>query len=362
MNPSIRRSLINTGTRIICNPHLWFILLIFSSLIFIYYFATFPYNTRLNWFQPLVDFELAYHMNGSLFIILLLYVALVFRQRGALTTWLVSMVVMLPRVVFLSFTTMHLILNIFYAALPALVLLLITLKLKWREKERKMMAEREAERNSYTAQIFKAQEDERKRIAQELHDDTTQTLLVVAGNARSIINKGYFTDNSDARENIEWIIDTIVRLAEDMRRLSLDLRPSVLDNMGLLSALRWLVDRLSNESGIDTRIVVKGRNRRLQTDKEVVIFRLVQEALNNVRHHSHATTACLTLEFVSDSLRIIVQDNGQGFSLPEMIDSFTAEGKLGLIGMKERVQFLNGVLNIHSEPGKGTSILVEVKC
>ena len=163
------------------------------------------------------------------------------------------------------------------------------------------------------------------------------------------------------REHAEWVRDAVLQLLEDVRRLSLDLRPSVLDDIGLVPALRWLTDHLNQEGGIETKIAVYGAERKLSSEIEVTTFRIVQEALNNARRHSKATEAIVTLEFAPESLEITVRDNGDGFSLSETIGKLATEGKLGLIGMQQRAQFLHGALHISSRPGEGTSVSIEIK-
>ena len=209
------------------------------------------------------------------------------------------------------------------------------------------------------AQTVQAQEDERHRIAQELHDDTIQTLLVIANRTQSLMCDENNGTNSKVRANVEWIRDAILNVSDDVRRLSLDLRPSILDNIGLVSALTWLVDRLNQEDSIDAQMKVSGKSYRLNHETEVIIFRIVQEALNNVRRHSKANMAVVSLEFSEDSLKVAVQDNGKGFTLPREQSDFTAKGKLGLAGMQQRTKFLGGVFNIYSEPGKGTLVSFE---
>ncbi len=131
--------------------------------------------------------------------------------------------------------------------------------------------------------------------------------------------------------------------------------------MGLVPALGWLVERLNKEDGIDTKILVWGEKRKLKPEADVMIFRIVQEALNNVRRHSKASAVRVAVEFAQESLRIAVHDNGRGFSLPKTMRDFTARGKLGLIGMQQRAEFLDGLFQIRSNPSKGTSVTIEIK-
>lgn len=139
------------------------------------------------------------------------------------------------------------------------------------------------------------------------------------------------------------------------------MRPSILDNLGLVPALTWLVDQLNRESNIDARIVLIGESRKLLSTTEVTIFRIVQEALNNVLRHSNATEAVVTMEFGAETLKISVQDNGEGFSLPESISTFSPKERWGLIGMRERTRSLDGTFHIHSGLGQGTLLLFEFR-
>jgi two-component system sensor histidine kinase UhpB len=255
----------------------------------------------------------------------------------------------------------YLVTNITLLLLPLLIVSLATIELEWRRKERKIFAEREEERQVYISKVLESQENERLRIAQELHDDTIQTLLVIANRAETLVPAG--DDMREVRKNAEWIRDTTLETVEGLRRISLDLRPSILGDLGLVPALRWLVDRMNKESGINTRIMVNGKKRKLSPEAEITIFRITQEALNNVKRHSRATEAVVTLEFTPEGcLRISIEDNGQGFRPPKKFDRLASSGKLGLIGMHQRIDFLGGTFAIRSKPGEGTLLLIEARC
>jgi signal transduction histidine kinase len=192
----------------------------------------------------------------------------------------------------------------------------------------------------YVRQITEAQEDERKRIARELHDDTAQALI-------------------DLSRRLDNLATSSEQLSETMR-FGRDLRPSVLDDLGLLPALEWLTANLMQGNGIETELKVYGDRRRLSPEAELVLFRIVQEALNNVRRHSQASRVVTTVEFGEGRARITVDDNGQGFELPGRTGDLATAGKLGLIGMHERADLLDGTLTVRSELGKGTTVTVEV--
>ena len=133
------------------------------------------------------------------------------------------------------------------------------------------------------------QEDERHRIAQELHDGTTQELLVVANRAQALVASKELAGNSEASRCVEWIRDAVLHISEDIRRMSLDSRPSMLDEMGLVSALRWSVDHRNHDSGVNIKLILRGKARKLNPEVEVNVYRRVQELLSNLRRHSNAS-------------------------------------------------------------------------
>jgi two-component system sensor histidine kinase DegS len=211
----------------------------------------------------------------------------------------------------------------------------------------------------YVRQITEAQEEERKRIARELHDDTAQALIDLSRRLDNLATSHEQLSETVRRrlEEFQELIDSILR---GVRRFSRDLRPSVLDDLGLLPALEWLMANLMAGNGIKSELKVYGDRRRLPPETELVLFRIIQEALNNVRRHSLASRVVTMLEFGEDSVRITVDDNGQGFELPDRTGDLTAVGKLGLVGMHERAHLLDGTLTVRSEPGKGTTVTVDV--
>ncbi len=144
-----------------------------------------------------------------------------------------------------------------------------------------------------------------------------------------------------------------------MRRFSQDLRPSVIDDLGLVPALEWLTSDLTHHFGIAIGMAVLGSVHRFSSETELVLFRIAQEALRNMWKHSEASRAWVTVEFDNDKTILTVKDNGKGFELPERIEDLASTGKLGLAGMQERAQLIGGRLTLQSEPGKGTTVIVE---
>jgi len=218
----------------------------------------------------------------------------------------------------------------------------------------------EQNRQLYIMQITKAQEEERKRISRELHDETIQGLAVLSLDVEEIMRARKRSSHVGVKR-LAQIQDRVNHIAEELSRLSHALRPSVLDQLGLMPALKLLVRDLRKADGVSTKLDVVGKERRLLPEVELGLFRIVQEALRNVEKHSGASTAVVTLQFDSDVTKVTVVDDGKGFELPKRLGDFTATGQLGLVGMQERSQLLNGRLWVQSELGRGTTVTVEVE-
>jgi len=344
------------------NVHLWAIIFIITTITILYYnTSAILANDLFIWFEWLKVYEYIYDIQGSLLFIPFLYAFIALGWRGAVVVWILSAGAIYPQIIYFSNDVASLARNIFFSFIPLMVIGLITFKLKWREKDRKILTEREAERQNYMLEVFRAQENERHRIAQELHDDTTQTLLVIASRARSLESNKKNSDAKLVKREVAYIKDAILNVTEDLRRLSLDLRPSLLDNVGLVPALIWLIDRMNqSEKVLHIQLKVEGKERKLKPEDDVNIFRIIQEALNNIRRHSQAYNAWITLKYSPNSLKITIRDNGVGFSLPKEANTLSHKGKLGLTGIRHRAEFLDGKLRIRSGIGKGTSISLEV--
>lgn len=350
-------------SKIFRNFHFWAILIIMLGLTFLYYYDiwfTSLSSQRANWLWYLVTFEFNYDLHGSLFIIPCLYAALIFWWRGILLTWLFTMAITTPRILYYSPDINSLITNIFLLLVPLLIVTILALQIKWRESEKKASLEREKERQTYMARIFLSQEEERKRISREIHDDTTQRLWILANDVRKLaVDKGHSIDQH-TREDLEGVKDTLLNIAEDTKRLSLALRPGILDDLGLVPAIRWLVDQLNRDGITQAKVFVEGSQRSLNQEVNNHLFRITQEALNNIRRHAKATEVNVKLVFSDEVINLLIQDNGEGFLFKDFSDS-PLQGKMGIIGMQERARLLNSNLQISSKPGKGTTISVEFK-
>lgn len=205
----------------------------------------------------------------------------------------------------------------------------------------------------YVQRVTQAQEAERKRIARELHDETAQDLVVVARNLDDFALGNSQTSIEDIRAQVRSIL-------QGVRNFSQQLRPSILDDLGLLPAVNWLASDLTKNYNIKTEIEVVGSQRKLPPDAELMLFRITQEALTNVRRHSGANRVNIRVEFFDSATRVTISDNGRGFEIPSRAGDLARIGKLGLAGMQERAQLLGGALSIESKPGKGSAVTIEV--
>lgn len=210
----------------------------------------------------------------------------------------------------------------------------------------------------YIHKITQAQENERKRIARDLHDETIQMLIVLSRRLEALATSPDQLPES-ARPHIESLQELIGSTLKGTRRFVQDLRPSILDHLGLVATLEGLITALKGDD-IEAEIKVIGEIRRLLPEEELVLFRIVQEALNNVRRHSKASRVDMQVEFYPNRVRISIEDNGRGFNAPERIGRLVSSGKLGLIGMYERARTLDGTLLIRSEIDQGTVVIIDV--
>jgi signal transduction histidine kinase len=210
----------------------------------------------------------------------------------------------------------------------------------------------------YVRQITKAQEDERGRIARELHDETAQGLIDLS---RRLDNLG--SSCQECSETMLNRLDDLQHRIEDLlhgvRRFSRDLRPSVLDDLGLLPALEGLIAD-AGAYGIEPVLQTHGTPRRLSSDAELALFRIAQEGVNNAKRHSEASQVTIEVEFREDSLQLKIHDNGIGFDLRGRMSDLVAMGRYGLVGIDERTHLLGGRFTLETDVGEGTALIVEV--
>ena len=211
----------------------------------------------------------------------------------------------------------------------------------------------------YVGAITDSQEDERRRISRELHDETVQSLIAIGRRIElyeaSEQDPGRLAQLSELHTMMDETVNSV-------RQISRDLRPLILDDLGIVPALRTLVRgvREGNDAVPSTKLEISGSPIQLDSEQELAIYRITQETLNNVRRHAHATSAEVCLTFDVDTIRLRVTDNGRGFSLPSSLAELAEVGHFGLMGIQERVWAAGGTLSIDSEPGQGTRISVTI--
>jgi signal transduction histidine kinase len=200
-----------------------------------------------------------------------------------------------------------------------------------------------------------AQEEERKRLARELHDDTIQTLVVAKAELDALATEIAVSEAAAAR--LKKVETTLAGAIDSVRRFSRDLRPSLLDDLGLVHAIDWLIGDLAARTGIKAQIRTSGTPRRLDQSDELALFRIIQEALHNVERHSGARTVRVRMQFGED-VRISVIDDGRGFDTRQAFDPREPAKRLGLLGMLERAKLAGARLSINGRPASGTRVVV----
>jgi PAS domain S-box-containing protein len=213
---------------------------------------------------------------------------------------------------------------------------------------------------SYLQHFTRTQEHERQRIARELHDETAQSLLLLAQRLDRLSSSPRLTIAPHPTEEIQSLRQEVLQTLANLRRLTQDLRPQILDDLGLVAALEWLADDLPHQFGVEVANDLDEDLPELADEAQLLLFRIAQEALRNVGRHSGAASATLSLKSSGDKVILTVTDDGKGFEMPKDISDLARLGKLGLLGMYERARLLCGTFEIRSSPGEGTTVVAEL--
>lgn len=222
----------------------------------------------------------------------------------------------------------------------------------WRSRVRQWEMERAA-RQAFSRQLIASQENERKRIAGELHDSLGQRLVVIKNQALLVLQRrdalgGWFS------ERMEAISTEISEAVREVKEISYDLRPYRLDRLGLTMALKGMIETAANSSGIEFETEIDNVDAVLPGQTEINFYRIVQESVNNILRHSHATQASIRIKHSAERLELVVNDNGRGFTPGVGHQGF------GLAGIRERTQLLAGKLDLQSVPGNGTKVTIVI--
>ena len=208
----------------------------------------------------------------------------------------------------------------------------------------------------YVSAITAGQEEERKRLARELHDETIQSLIALNQRVQMARSTEGGADNAALAE-LQHMTGQII---EEVRRFIRALRPIYLEDLGLVPALESLARDTGEALGIPVDFNVTGAERRLKPEVEVALYRMAQEALNNVARHAQATRAWVRLAFAPEHVTLTLRDDGQGFALPESPADFAPQGHFGLLGLHERAELIGAQLELRSTPGGGTTVEVHL--
>jgi signal transduction histidine kinase len=212
--------------------------------------------------------------------------------------------------------------------------------------------------HDYIGAITAAQEDERRRMARELHDDTIQALIAL----KQRVQLAQLAQRADPEGNsLNEIAALTEQTVENLRRLTRALRPIYLEDLGLVTALEMLVREIGQATNIPVEFQRQGTERRLPPNVELALYRMAQEALNNVARHAQADDACLSISFTARDVSLQVSDDGQGFEVPKSPAEFAPSGHFGLLGLHERAELIGAELEIRSSPGRGTCLTVTLE-
>ncbi len=208
--------------------------------------------------------------------------------------------------------------------------------------------------------IILAQEEERKRISREIHDGPAQLLANMVLRTEIVERMLVKQDFNTVREEVIDLKQQVRFSLEEMRKVIFNLRPMALDDLGLIPTLRKYVHDFEEKSKIRATFETRGKEQRLSSAMEAAIFRLVQEALNNAAKHAYPTFVGVEITYQAQMIKIVVQDNGLGFKVEQLEQKTKEHSHFGLIGMRERVELLDGRMEIESAENQGTKIIIHI--
>ncbi len=222
-----------------------------------------------------------------------------------------------------------------------------------------MLNSMELQRKRAAASVIKAQEEERKRIARELHDETSQSLTSLIIGLR-MVEEILPETEGEVRERLEAITELAHNTLNEVHNMAVRLRPSVLDDLGLAAAIRSYAKEFSENTGIKVEVSLMSMAMRLSPEMETVLYRVVQEALTNIARHAEAENCRVTLRRKDHVIQGVIEDDGRGFDPQAVLMSEEKGHGLGLHGMKERIELVGGSLEFESRIDEGSTIFLEV--
>jgi signal transduction histidine kinase len=206
-----------------------------------------------------------------------------------------------------------------------------------------------------TEHLQNIREEERIHIAREIHDELGQQLTVMKMDV-SWLNKKMISGDEYVKQKLKGLNEMLEGTVKTVRRISSELRPSLLDDLGLVAAMEWQLKEFKQRSGIVTSLITPEAEQQLPDTVKTGLFRIFQESLTNVARHAHAKKVKVSLQYKDRKIVLTVQDDGKGFDKKKTADKRT----LGILGMKERTLMMGGEYEITSTPGKGTTVLVAI--
>ncbi len=303
--------------------------------------------------------EVLYFVPISLFLIPVVYAALYFGLAGSIATVIWATIITIPNWVFWH-EGLERLGVIFQMSLLFTVAIFTGIRVDREAEARRKAEDTGALLGTYAAHVLQVQEEERQRIARELHDQTLQTLSLMSQRLVSMEDK-YSSLPHAVNEEMRQIHEMAEEAIKELRDFTRSIRPPILDDLGLVPSIRRLLIESTERTGMKGTFKLIGDEMRLQEDIEVSIFRIIQEAIWNVERHSKAKQVIITMILNESETKIDVNDDGIGFDVPSKLSTFYTDGKLGLLGMQERAKLIGGKLEVKSAPNMGTNISFQMK-
>lgn len=228
-----------------------------------------------------------------------------------------------------------------------------------RKKAEKQLESSQKELRSLLTHVQSVREEERKRIARDLHDETAQvvaSLITIIENAVNTLQ----SQPEKSEISLRRAQTLCVRILDELQRLVHELRPAMLDDLGLVPAIESLIENTLEPSGITASFRTEGVKRRLPDEMETTLFRVIQEGISNIAKHAKAKKAAIRVVFKKDLIEVVITDNGKGFDVGKTMDLTAGIKGYGLLNMRERILDLGGSFNVISESKKGTTIEIKI--
>jgi signal transduction histidine kinase len=340
------------------NVHFLAITLLFVLLILFYNSSYLGIDLIFPFLQEISNARGIYALILSFtFLLPLLYSSTFFALKGALISWIVFVSAILPRLLNEPPTAENIVGAALFITVALLLNLLVAYITSSISHDKQYLLKPRISRLTSLARLLKVHQFEQQYIARKLHDNIIQSLLVVVNRVHHMETSDYGKSTPEIKKQTEKIQTLLLHTIDDIRRISYGFRPSVIDNVGLLPILKWQAERITQENHIKVDVIVNGLEHKLTPESEATLYRIIQEALNNVCKHSKSSNAAVTVDFAANDFTVTMEDNGVGFSVPASMKNFSKDGKLGLERMQHQASLLNGIITIDSSPGKGTRIV-----